>query len=155
MTSRRDDGRGETMAITLQEVLDFADRWFHTMMHHGSPAEQATFFADPHSRIYVLEGGETIGFEEHYKLHLQWTNERHRFGNFLLTVLKTSPERVRATGQVHWQAEYVSRPPPNVIKAVVGEDWIIERMPSGELKYVLYMNTFHHLLPDSAPLALE
>ena len=46
------------------------------------------------------------------------------------------------------------RPPPNVIKAVVGEDWIIERAASGALKFVLYVNTFHHFLPDSAPLDL-
>jgi hypothetical protein len=72
-----------------------------------------------------------------------------------LTVLKTAPERVRATGTVYWEAEYRDRPRPNVIKAVVGEDWIIERSPSGALKFVLYMNTFHHLLPDSAPLQLE
>jgi hypothetical protein len=41
-----------------------------------------------------------------------------------------------------------------VIKAVVGEDWIVERLPSGELKFVPYTNLFHHLLPDSAPLQL-
>jgi len=41
-----------------------------------------------------------------------------------------------------------------VIKAVVGEDWIIERTASGALKFVLYVNTFHHVLPDSAPLDL-
>ena len=46
------------------------------------------------------------------------------------------------------------RRPPNVIKAVVGEDWIIERAASGALKFVLYVNTFHHFLPDSAPLDL-
>ena len=46
------------------------------------------------------------------------------------------------------------RPEPNVIKAVVGEDWILERAVCGALKFVLYINTFHHLLPDSAPLDL-
>jgi hypothetical protein len=38
---------------------------------------------------------------------------------------------------------------------VTGEDWIIERTSSGALKFVLYMNPFHQLLPDSAPLQLE
>jgi hypothetical protein len=71
----------------------------------------------------------------------------------MLTPLNASPERVRATGTVHWQA-FRGRPAPNVIKAVVGEDWILERTPSGKLAFVLYMNTFHHTLPDSAPLAL-
>ena len=71
-----------------------------------------------------------------------------------MTPLNASPERVRATGSVYWQVEVPGRPAPNVIKAVVGEDWIIERTASGDLKFVLYMNTFHHPLPDSAPLDL-
>ena len=49
---------------------------------------------------------------------------------------------------------FPGRPAPNVIKAVVGEDWILKRTASGALKFVLYINTFHHLLPDSAPLDL-
>jgi hypothetical protein len=61
---------------------------------------------------------------------------------------------VRAIGTVYWQAEFRGRPAPNVIKAVVGEDWILERTRSGKLAFVLYLNTFHHTLPDSAPLKL-
>ena len=79
---------------------------------------------------------------------------RHAFGHFDLTPLNEAPERVRARGTVYWQAEFPGRLPPNVIKAVVGEDWIIERAPGGTLKFVLYLNTFHHFLPDSAPLDL-
>ena len=75
--------------------------------------------------------------------------------HFDLTPLNASPERVRARGTVYWQAEFSGRPPPNVIKAVVGEDWIIERVASGALKFVLYVNTFHHFLPESAPLDLQ
>jgi hypothetical protein len=143
------------MAITLDEVLEFADRWFRTVMSGGSAADQAGFFLDPHARIYIPEAGETIDFAEHHRLHAQWVNEVHVFGNFSLTELKTAPERVRATGRVYWEAEYPDRPPPNVIRAVVGEDWIIERIPSGELKFVLYMSSFHQPLPGSAPLQLE
>ena len=33
-----------------------------------------------------------------------------------------------------------------MIKAVVGEDWILERTQSGKLAFVIYMNTFHHTL---------
>lgn len=143
------------MAITLDEVVAFADKWFLTVWGGGSAAAQAAFFLDPHSRIYVVQGGETISFPEHEKLHKQWTDERHLFGGFSITTLNAAPERVRATGTVYWEARYRDRPLPNLIKAVVGEDWIIERIPSGELRFVLYMNTFHHLLPDSAPLQLE
>jgi hypothetical protein len=143
------------MPITLDEVEAFAHKWFDTAFGGGAAAAQAAFFLDPNSRIVVVQGGETISFPEHETLHKQWTNERHLFGRFNITTLNAKPERVRATGTVYWEAQYRDRPPPNVIKAVVGEDWIIERIPSGELRYVLYMNTFHHLLPDSAPLLLE
>lgn len=147
-------GHERLSMITLDEVLDFAGRWFDTVMNGGSAADQAAFFLDPRSRIYVLENGATFGFEEHFRLHAQWINEVHALGQFTLTPLNASPERVRAMGTVYWQAEFAGRPAPNVIKAVVGEDWIVERKPSGELAFVLYMNTFHHTLPDSAPLDL-
>jgi hypothetical protein len=140
--------------IGLDEVRELGTRWFETVMRGGSAAEQAAFFLDPHARIHVVWTGATFGFEEHQKLHTQWINEIHTFGDFTLTQLSASPERVRAVGTVYWQAEVAGRPPPNVIKAVVGEDWIVERTLSGALKFVLYMNTSHHLLPDSAPLAL-
>src|SRR6476620_6012077 len=64
-----------------------------------------------------------------------------------LTPLNASPERVQARGTVYWQAEFPGALTPKVIKAVVGEDWIIERAASGDLKFVLYVNTFHHFLP--------
>ena len=98
--------------------------------------------------------GATINLKEHETLHAQWINEHHSFGHFDLTELNASPVRVRARGTVYRQAEFPERPPPSVIKAVVGEDWIIERAASGKLKFVLYVNTFHHFLPDSAPLDL-
>ena len=143
------------MTITEAEVRALGDRFFQTVADGGNAADQAAFFVFPESRIYVMEGGETIGFEQHQRLHRQWTNERHIFGDFNLTLLNGAPERVRATGTVYWEAEYRDRPKPNVIKAVVGEDWIVERTPSGALKFVLYMNLFHHLLPGSAPLQLD
>lgn len=141
--------------ITVDDVRDFGNRWFDTVGNGGSAADQAAFFHDPHARIHVVWNGATFDFEEHHRLHTQWINERHQFGHFHLTPLNASPERARATGTVYWQAEFAGRPTPNTIKAVVGEDWILERGPSGNLLFVLYMNTFHHTLPDSAPLALQ
>ena len=140
--------------ITLDDVQDFGTSWFNAVATGASAAEQAQFFFHPHARIYVIWNGATISLEDHEKLHAQWINERHRFGHFDLTPLNVSPERVRARGTVYWQAEFPNRPAPNVIKAVVGEDWLLERATSGELKFVLYINTFHHMLPESAPLDL-
>jgi hypothetical protein len=145
-------GREARSMITLDDVRDFGTSFFNAVASGASAAEQAQFFLDPHARIYVAWNGATISLEDHETLHAQWINERHSFGHFDLTPLNASPERVRARGTVYWQAEFPERPPPNVIKAVVGEDWIIERAASGELKFVLYINTFHHFLPESAPL---
>ena len=68
--------------------------------------------------------------------------------------LNASPDASARPAPSTGRPRFAGRPAPNVIKAVVGEDWIIEKMPSGDLKFVLYTNTFHHPLPDSAPLAL-
>ena len=57
--------------------------------------------------------GVTFSLEEHHELHTQWINERHQFGQFSLTPLSASPERVRAVGTVYWQKEVRERPPPN------------------------------------------
>ena len=140
--------------ITLGEVREFGTRFFDAVAGGASAAEQAQFFLDPHARIYIAWNGATISLDDHERLHAQWINEHHSFGHFDLTPLNASPERVQARGTVYWQAEFPDRPPPSVIKAVVGEDWIIEREASGALKFVLYVNTFHHFLPDSAPLDL-
>jgi hypothetical protein len=142
------------MGITLKDVLDHGTRWFNTVMSGGSAAAQATFFLHPNPLIYVTATGVAINLDDHRRVHAQWINELYHFGPFSLTDLNQLPSRARATGTVYWQAEYASRLAPNVIKAVVGEDWILERTPGGELKFVLYMNGFHHLLPDSAPLDL-
>ena len=133
--------------ITVEDVREFGHRWFDTVGRGGSAEDQAAFFLDKHARIYIVWNGVTFSLEEHHKLHTQWINERHQFGQFSQTPLSASPERVRAVGTVYWQAEFRGRPAPNVIKAVVGEDWILERTRSGELAFVIYMNTFHHTLP--------
>ena len=140
--------------ITIGEMRDFGASWFNAVAKGATAAEQAQFFLDPQARIYVVWNGVTISLEDHEKLHAQWINERHSFGQFDLTPLNAAPERVRARGTVYWQAEFPGRLAPNVIKAVVGEDWILERAASSGLKFVLYLNTFHHLLPKSAPLDL-
>ena len=144
------------MPITPQEAHEFADRWLATVLSRGTPAEQAVFFVDPDSRLYMLETGELMTYQDNYNLHCQLKNETHALGDMALTVLNISPDRVRATGRFYWQAEYAKeRPQPNMIRSVAGIDCILERVASGELKFVLYMSSFHQLLPDSAPLQLE
>lgn len=131
--------------ITVDDVRDFGNRWFDTVGNGGSAADQAAFFLDPHARIHVVWNGTTFDFEEHHRLHTQWINEAHQFGHFNVTPLNARPN-ARATGTVYWQAEFADRPTPNTIKAVVGEDWILERRPSGIVVRPLY----EHLSPHSS-----
>jgi hypothetical protein len=42
------------------------------------------------------------------------------------------------------------RPETELIEAYCFQDWIVQRMPSGELKFVVYVNTDHSFLPGSA-----
>jgi hypothetical protein len=55
---------------------------------------------------------------------------------------------------VLWQGQPIGAEQQGLIKVVVGEDWIVQRAPTGELKFALYINTHHQLLPDSAPFSL-
>ena len=80
------------MTITEAEVRALGDRFFQTVADGGNAADQAAFFVFPESRIYVMEGGETIGFEQHQRLHRQWTNERHIFGDFKLQASRLDME---------------------------------------------------------------
>jgi hypothetical protein len=144
------------MPITPKEVFDFCDRWLTTVMRPGTPSEQAAFFIDPDSRLYILQNGEIMTFQDNYDLHCQLTDEIHILSDFTLAILNASPDRVRAAGRFYWEAQYVqNRPLLNRIKALAGIDCIVERVASGELKFVLYMSSFHQLLPDSAPLELQ
>jgi hypothetical protein len=42
-----------------------------------------------------------------------------------------------------------------VVKCVVGEDWIVQREPSGDLKIVLYVNPYHHFTRIHRKLELK
>ena len=70
--------------------------------------------------------------------------------------ISEDPARVRAVGTVYWEAQHVEAPSSgsSLIKAIVGEDWIIERKSDGKLCFVLYRNSFHHPLPESARVQL-
>ena len=99
------------MPITQKEVLEFCDRWLTTVLRRGTPTEQAGSFVDPDTRLYMLEDGGMMTFQDNYDLHCQLKSERHTLGDFTLTALNASPDRVRATGRFYWQAEYAEKRP--------------------------------------------
>ncbi|QQM30830.1 hypothetical protein JET14_01155 [Martelella lutilitoris] len=138
------------MAITVEEVLALGERWCDTLREGGEIAEREAFFLYHPARIYVQESGASMTLEDHHAYHEQFAFQRLELGDFVIAQLSSEPERARAIGSLYWEAHFPEedgRPP---LRATVGEDWIVERMPDGELKFVLWLNTSHHFLPDSA-----
>ena len=141
------------MAITFEEALDLVTRFHHlTQIEKGDAAAQGEFFLYPNSIIYVPHASD-LTLQKNYEIHQGLTDERcvnlmpWDFQN-----TSTSPERVRITGDVYWEGRQTKS--GGLLKVIVGEDWVIERVADGSLKIVLYINTHHRVLPDSAPFAL-
>ena len=142
--------------ITLEEVLALADVWFGGVASDESAITLSRLFSDSEARIHAPDG-TAFSLEENRLLHRRWIDESHQMGDFKLTSLCAIPWRVQALGTVYWQARYRDNPASgsSVIKAVVGEEWVIERRADGTLCFVLYVTRFFHLLPGSAPIRLD
>lgn len=143
------------MPITKDEVIALMNAFHDTVMFKkGTAAEQAAFFLHPEPRIF-LPHGEDISLEANYEIHQRLTDEAHHpLQQWDITPLCDKPWRARAVGAVYWQGRLIDAGPDALIKCVVGEDWIVQRIASGELRIALYVNPYHHFLPDSAPIEL-
>lgn len=144
------------MTITKEEVIALMNK-FHdvVMFDKGTGADQAAFFLHPEPRIYIPHG-EDISLQTNYEIHQKLADELHvPMDEWEIIPLSSHPERVRAIGAVYWQGRLVNSPKEALIKCMVGEDWIVQRISSGELKIALYINSYHHFLPDSAPIDLK
>jgi hypothetical protein len=144
------------MAITKDDVISLMNA-FHdvSMIQKGTAQEQAAFFLNPHEARVFVPHGEDLSMQTNYEIHQRLTDEVHvPLEPCEITELSTSPERARAVGAVYWEGRSVDAPDA-VIKAVVGEEWIVQRDASGDLKIVLYINPYHHFLPDSAQIDLR
>jgi hypothetical protein len=144
------------VAITQEEVITLMNR-FHdvVMLEKGTAAQQAAFFLHPEPRIFIPHG-EDISLQQNYEIHQKLTDEMHvPCAEWQIAPLSRQPERVRAVGAVYWQGRLIGSAEGALIKCVVGEDWIVQRTPSRELKIALYINSYHHFLPDSAPIDLK
>lgn len=143
------------MAIEKDAVISLMNA-FHdvSMITKGTAAEQAAFFLRPaEARIYVPHG-EDLSPQANYEIHQQLADELHLpLQAWEITQLCDAPERARAVGAVYWEGRLATAPDA-VIKVVVGEDWIVQRDRAGALKIVLYVNAYHHFLPDSARIDL-
>ena len=139
------------MPISLEEVLDLADRFHHLVqIEKGDAAEQGKFFLYVDPMIFLPHAAD-VTLQRNYEIHQALSNERCvNLEPWDFQITCTEPERARATGNVYWEGVPVGSSKP--IKVIVGEDWIVQRVPDGSLKIALYINPHHLLLPDSAPL---
>lgn len=143
------------MAITKAEVVALVNAFHDCSMHGGTAAEQAAFFLHPEPRIFVLHGSD-LSLQANYEIHQKLTDEWHIAGEeWDVVPLCDEPDRVRVVGSVYWEGRLKMQPAGALLKCIVGEDWIVQRAPSGELKIALYINAYHHFLPDSAPIELK
>ena len=145
------------MPISQDEVIKLCGDFLRCVMHDkGTAAQQATFFLHPNPVIHVLHGTD-LSLQKNYLIHQQLKDEEFKLNkNWLITPLHQCPDRVRAQGSIYWQARMIGSTTSNtLIKCFVGEDWIIQRTDNGELKIALYINSYHHFLPDSANLDLK
>ena len=102
-----------------------------------------------------VEHASDLTLQANHESHLGITDEEFfHLEPWTVTQLCEQPERARAVGGVLWQGQPIGAEAQGLIKVVVGEDWIVQRVPTGELKFALYINTHHQLLPDSAPFSL-
>ena len=108
-----------------------------------------------HATSYILIPLSTfpmwgeLSLRANYEVHQRLTDEKHIWQHDReLTQLSNEPERARAIFAVYWEGRIVET--GGIVKAIVGEDWILQRKEDGALKIALYINAYHHLLPDSA-----
>jgi hypothetical protein len=144
------------VAITKEDIITLMNQ-FHdvVMFNKGTAADQAAFLLYPEPRIFILHG-EDITLQTNYEIHQKLTDEKHvPLEQWEIIPLSSQPERARAIGAVYWEGRLVDSAKQAVMKCVVGEDWIVQRVPSGELKIALYINSYHYFLPDSAPIDLK
>jgi hypothetical protein len=143
------------MAISKDEVIALMNA-FHdvVMFEKGDAAAQGAFFLHPEPRIFIPHG-EDLTLETNYDIHQGLTDEKHiPLDPWNITQLCDASERARAVGAVYWEGRPIESATGAPIKCVVGEDWIVQRIPSGDLKIALYINAYHRFLPDSAPIDL-
>ena len=143
------------MAITEDDVIQLMNR-FHdvVMLEKGTGAEQASFFLRPDEARIIVHHGEDLSTDDNYLIHQKLTDEKHApLEPWDIIILSNEPERVRAVGAIYWEGRIIDT--AEVVKCVVGEDWIVQRDASGTLKIAVYVNPYHHFLPDSAALNLS
>ena len=140
--------------IELAEVLEFGERFHHVVgTEKGSGEDQSAFFLHPEPRIFILHEADVSlagNWEIHQRIgeeHFEWMEP------WSITQLCDEPERARATGAVLWQGQSLDQ--DGLMQMIVGEDWIVQRIDDGSLRFALYVNTFHYPVPGAATVSIK
>ena len=141
------------MTISLDEIFELSTR-FHRLVgvEKGNAAAQAEFFLHPDPMIFV-EHASDLTLQANHETHRSITDESFvHLEPWDVIQLCDAPERA-GQGRCPWKGRSAGsedRP----LEIIVGEDWIVQRDEAGELKFALYINTHHQVLPDSAAFVL-
>lgn len=143
------------MTISLEEVRALGERFHHVVgSEKGDGDAQAAFFLHPEPRIIVAHG-EDISMDGNWTIHQRIVDERITWLEpWDLCQLSDEPERARATGAVLWEGRSLDDE-AGLMRVVVGEDWIVQRQADGDLRFALYINTSHRVLPGSSTMDIH
>lgn len=115
------------------------------MIEKGDAEAQGRHFLYDNPMVIRYEG-EDISLQKNFDIHQGLVDESStRVGDMLLTPLCETPEKARAQFTILWQAK--AKDGGEHFTAFVGEDWIVQRNGSGELKIVVLINSFHLAVP--------
>ena len=145
--------RRESLAITEAEVRRLVEDWFEAVRTEAPLDVQLKHFA-PGVKVEAWTGA-TFDIPRHMELHRGFADEAHRILSLAVTAIEGRSDRVRVEGEVEWEATIKANvDEPRRIKAIVGEEWTVERGPGGQARFVHYYSKSIRYLSGSATLDL-
>ena len=106
---------------------------FWAFVQSGAPGDTPAWQARFATGGLVAPDGAFLDLESHQALHRPLTAERHCWREMTITTLASRPPRVLVETTVSWTATV--RATDQRIVAEVDQRWIIERLPTGELRF--------------------
>ena len=110
---------------------------------HGDSAKH--LFLNPG---ILLPSGKWIDLEQHQEMHRRLKNESHEWIDSKLAILGGDERHFQFNGHVLWQATIIDS--GEIVKAKIGETWILELTDEMKLKWTLYWSSSCELMPESA-----
>lgn len=139
--------------ISELEVHDLAEAFFRAVEERAPLQKVEQHFA-PGVRIQAPDG-TAYDLEGYLRLHDRWRDETHRVVSLDLEHLPGPIARTTVRANVEWEATLNSAEGrPERIRAVISEDWLVERGPGAQPRFGRYVSADVRPLPGSAPIEL-